>query len=177
MIKNFTNKLKRKYPLIVLFFLFAIAITAKLLGVSINVTPSMKEGVYIRKYGKIKRGDIVAFCLKEPYRTIGLNRLYIEKGQKCNGTDPLIKEIIAIPGDNVILTDQYLAVNGVKYPYKTFYVDSIGRKLDVYPRGNYFNTQGYWMIGTHALNSWDSRYWGVVNRTQILYKLKPLLVW
>lgn len=137
----------------------------------------MKEGIYIKKYGKISRGDILAFCLEDPYKTIGLHRLYIEKGQRCHGATPLIKEIIAIPGDNVVLTNQYIEVNGITYPYKTLYVDSMGRKLGTYPHGNYFNTQGYWLIGTHALNSWDSRYWGPVSKRQVLYQLKPLLVW
>lgn len=177
LIKYFLDKPKRKYPLIILFALFAIVSIVVFLGVSINITPSMKVGIYIRESGSLERGDIVALCLGEPYRTVGLDRQYIEKGQKCDGADPLIKQIIAVPGDNVILTDQYFEVNNTQYPYTTFYVDSVGRKLFVYRRGNYFNTQGYWMVGTNARNSWDSRYWGAVSKAQILYKLKPLLVW
>lgn len=176
-IKNLLSKPTRKWPLILLLFLVVIVIFAKAFGVIINISPSMKEGIYIKQYGKIGRGDIVALCLKNPYKKIGLERSYIAKGKKCDGTYPLIKKILAVPCDNVTLTNQYLEVNKIKYPYKTFYVDGAGRKLAVYPRGNYYDTKGYWMIGTHAINSWDSRYWGPINKDQILYKLRPLLVW
>ena len=147
------------------------------LGVLINITPSMKLGIYVRSHKPIHRGDIVAFCLVGPYKAMGLNRLYIQKGRKCGGAEPLIKEVIATPGDDVILEDSYITVDGVRYRFRTFYQDSEGRALDIYPRGNYPNTYGYWVIGTHAKNSWDSRYWGMISKEQILYKLKPLLMW
>jgi hypothetical protein len=62
-------------------------------------------------------------------------------------------------------------------PYQTFYVDSIHRKLAVYPRGKYSHVQGYWVVGTHSPYSWDSRYYGQISEYQILFKLKPLLTW
>ncbi|MBV9575129.1 MAG: S26 family signal peptidase [Gammaproteobacteria bacterium] len=42
------------------------------------------------------------------------------------------------------------------------------------PRGDYPNINGYWLIGTHAKNSWDSRYWGAIKKENILYVLEPL---
>jgi conjugative transfer signal peptidase TraF len=135
----------------------------------------MPEEIYRKDNGKIHRGDIVAFCLVEPYKTIGLKQRYVEKGTACHGTDPLIKQVIAIPGDEVRLTDSSTAVNTIIYPYQTRYTDSNNRKLAVYPRGTY-HAQGYWLIGTHSPHSWDSRYFGEVSASQILYKLKPLLI-
>jgi conjugative transfer signal peptidase TraF len=146
-------------------------------GLLINITPSMKLGLYIKASGNIKPGDIVAFCLAEPYKILGLTKTYIQQGSKCGGTDPLIKQVIAIPGDNVVLADNYIEVNSYKQFYPTLHQDSAGRSLAAYPRGTYSNTQGYWMIGTHAKNSWDSRYFGPIENAQILYKLKPLLTW
>lgn len=134
----------------------------------------MKIGLYIKQKGEIKRGDIVLVCLHEPYKTIGLQRRYIAKGSKCEGAEPLIKEVVAIPGDTVILTEEYLKINGQKFSFLTYHYDSQNRSLNVYPCGKY--QQGYWLIGTNDNRSWDSRYWGFVRREQILYKLKPLMV-
>lgn len=135
----------------------------------------MPEGIYIKRNGKIQRGSIVAVCLCAPYQAIGLKRKYIERGNTCQGAYPLIKQVIAVPGDNVVLTNKDIVVNSKTFFYKTLAVDSIGRKLSKYPRGTYLHTDGYWLIGTAAKNSWDSRYWGPVMRTQIMFPLR--VVW
>ncbi len=170
-------KLKSNYPLILLVILLSLFFLAHAYNVCINVTPSMKQGIYLRDTGDIHRGDIVALCLAEPYKTLGLRNCYIEKGHRCQGADPLIKEVIAIPGDDVVLTDQFIRVNKTIYPYPTFHFDSLHRRSAIYPRGKYSHVQGYWLIGTHSPYSWDSRYWGEVMEDQILYKLKPLWIW
>ncbi|OAI47777.1 hypothetical protein AYO45_05600 [Gammaproteobacteria bacterium SCGC AG-212-F23] len=164
--------IRKKYPFLILIIMLGCIFLAKIWGVIINITPSMREGIYIRTYGEIKRGDIVAACLKDPYKTIGLKQLYIEKGSKCSGADPIVKKIIAIPGDNVRLTDKYIQVNNTILSFPTVTKDSVGRGLNSYPRGNYLHVKGYWLIGTNSPNSWDSRYWGSVEREQILYKIK-----
>ncbi len=127
----------------------------------------MPEGIYRREYGKVHRGDIVAFCLEELYKSIGLKRFYIEKSRICQGSDPLIKQVIAIAEDKIVLTDQSIAVNEKIYPYRTLYKDSNWQKLAVYPRGIYYS-HGYWVIGTHSLHSWDSRYFGEISQHQLL---------
>ena len=169
--------LKKKYPLILLLTLFGFFATSMLFGVIINVTPSMPEGIYIRQFGAIHVGDIVLLCLNEPYKSLGIHRLYVEKGNRCQGSDPLVKEVIAIPGDTVVLNDKYVQVNDIQYIAKTFSKDSLGRPLEIYPSGRYSKTTGYWLLGTHAFNSWDSRYWGPISPDQILYKLRPLWTW
>lgn len=173
----FEIKLRKKYPLLVSAIFLGIVLSCYLIGLEINVTPSMKKGLYVRTYGILSKGNIISFCLGEPYKTLGLKNLYLEAGRKCGGANPLIKIVIAVPGDNVTLSDQYIEVNKTRYAYKTQYIDSIGRKLNVYPRGHYPHTNGYWVIGTNANNSWDSRYWGAITKDQILCKLKPLLTW
>jgi len=89
----------------------------------------MKMGLYINENGGIGKGDIVSVCLKEPYKKIALERNYLEKGSKCSGADPLIKEVIAAPGDNVILTDEYIKVNQNKFAFPTYRFDSLFRPL------------------------------------------------
>ena len=159
-----------------LLFIAAIVLIQRA-GVTMNITPSMKVGLYIKQNGAVGKGDIVSFCLKDPYKKIALERNYLGTGSKCSGADPLIKEVIAAPGDNVILTDEYIKVNKNKYAFPTSHFDSLHRPLASYPRGKYLHTQGYWLIGANSQKSWDSRYFGPVSRGDILTKLKPLLVW
>jgi len=167
-------KLNKKYPLIVLLLLAILWFLVKQWGLIINVTLSMPRGLYIKQYGELSRGGIVSFCLTKPYQSFGLQRLYIAKGVACNGADALIKEVIAIPGDSVVLQDNFIKVNNTVYLYKTHYRDSIGRKLFVCPRGVYKNITGYWVIGVNDSRSWDSRYWGEIQKKQIIAKLRPI---
>lgn len=165
----------KKYPFVILCIFSSCLLMVKLLGVTINITPSMKKGIYIGTYGEIKKGDIVAACLVDPYKAIGLRQNYIERGTRCDGSDPIIKQVVAVPGDDVELTYEYIIVNNIRLPFKTGKKDSAGRNLNIYPRSKYLNTNGYWLIGTNSLNSWDSRYWGPVLHKQVLYKLKLLM--
>ena len=165
----------RFYPLIVFLILVAVVSWIYIFKLTINLTPSIKEGLYIKFDGQIHRGDFVALCLSEPYQSTGLSKAYIRSGQRCQGSIPLLKQVIAIPGDHVQLTMAFITVNGVRYVYPTELKDHLGRVLDHYPRGDYVNVSGYWLIGNYSPHSWDSRYWGPISRSNILYKIQPLL--
>jgi type IV secretory pathway protease TraF len=64
-------------------------------------------------------------------------------------------------------------VNGKVFLYPTKYSDSNHRLLKVFPRGIYRNIKGYFLIGSHNDKSWDSRYWGMLTKSMILFELKP----
>lgn len=168
-------KLRAKYPLVVLFVVFASAWVIQLMGLMINVTPSMPKGIYIKENAAIQKGSIVAACLAPEFESIGLERRYLGKGGRCQGIDPVIKKVIAVPGDTVDLQNQFIQVNGIRYDYPTYQKDSQNRPMLIYPRGVYQPTTGYWLIGTQDSRSWDSRYWGPVKSSQILMVLKPVL--
>ncbi len=170
----------RKYPLVILaitfitLFLFSFAKDK----IIINTSPSIPVGVYAIKpiNTTLKQNDLVAICLSKKEQDFGLSRGYIHAGTRCNGSVPLLKSIIAIPGDNVILTIDSIIVNNTIYPYPTQKFDSEQRPLPSWPRGNYQNTQGFWIIGTNDQRSWDSRYFGPVSKNQIIFLIKPLWV-
>lgn len=151
-----------------------ILATAKFFGIIINTSPSMPPGIYVKKFTPVKRGDIVAACLDIRHTQLGLQHHYLKSGFACNGAEPVIKKIIAIPGDAVQLTDQYIQVNQKFYFYPTFYHDSRGTPLEIFPRGNYPAQNDYWLLGTNNPRSWDSRYWGPVPSEQIIENLYPL---
>jgi conjugative transfer signal peptidase TraF len=158
----------------ILFFIFS---ATQYFGVMINTSSSMPLGFYIKNNLKINRGDIVAFCLQSSYAKIGLQHHYLKYGFKCDGARSLIKQVIAMPGDNVQLADEYISVNNKLYFYKTFHLDRQGRHLASFPRGTYFSKNEYWLIGVNDPHSWDSRYWGPVQRQQIISRLTPLFIW
>lgn len=177
--KNIKNifGIKRKWPLLILLLALLVVIFAKYLRLIINITPSMKNGFYIKQSGAINHGDIITLCLNNHYQQIGLSQHYLQRGSVCNGSNPLIKQVIAIPGDDVVLAENYIAVNHIRHFYKTYHEDSFNRPLMIYPRGIYKNTRGYWLIGVNDSRSWDSRYWGPISEKQIRYKLKPIVTW
>lgn len=174
----------RKLPVAIFFLAVAIFLA---LGIAnkffiINISSSMPRGIYrienqdtTAPTFSLKKGDIVAVCLKKADRETGLQRNYILVGDKCENSEPLIKSIFAVPGDNIILKMNSIILNGKIYPYPTVTVDSKGRPLKTFPRGSYIKTSGYWLIGTNDSKSWDSRYWGPVVTSQILFRLTPFL--
>ncbi len=155
------NHVPNKYPFVVLtisviaFFLFLLAKDR----IIINISPSIPLGIYslehVNNKSIFKQNDLVAFCLSKPYRDFGLSRGYLLVGSRCDGSTPLLKSIIAIPGDNVTLTSNQIIVNNKAYGYPTQLYDSKHRPLPSWPRGNYKNSEGFWMIGSHNFKSWD----------------------
>ena len=146
--------------------------------ISINFTSSMPYGVYAKsKPNLINHGDYVLICMDESATAIGLKNGYLETGKDCNGSMPLIKKVVAIPFQQIELTDSYLSVDGVKVPAATSYLDSNSRTLAIFPRGKY-QRDCYWLLGDRDIaHSWDSRYWGCVAKGQIIAKVEPWLTW
>jgi len=146
-------RIRRKYPIIASLACILVLVLVYQ-NLIFNITPSMPEGIYLKTHSPIKRGSIVLVCLDKEQAQFGLSRHYLIKGDRdCSNTVPLIKRIIAIPHNNVLLTDDSVTVNGKKYPDPTYYKDSANRPLSVFPRGEYPNTTGYWLIGTADVHS------------------------
>lgn len=168
------NKKSWRIPCFVLIGFFS----AQSIGIMINISPSVPMGIYIKKSTTdIKRGDIVAVCLNSFYTHYGLQRLYLKSPGQCNGAMPLIKQVLAIPGDHVKLLDDYILVNRKRYAYRTFYHDHQGKSLRVFPRGEYVSAHDYWLFGINNSHSWDSRYWGPIPRQKIITVLNSLFIW
>lgn len=171
----------KKYPVVVLaatIFILILFMFVKDMIV-INISPSIPLGIYSLKPTNmpLKHNDLVAVCLNKHEQDFALSRGYLHAGTRCNGSTLLLKSILAIPNDNVTLTDNQIIVNDKVYNYLTQQYDSKHRLLPSWPRGIYKNTNGYWAIGTNSINSWDSRYFGTIDRNQIIFLLKPLWIW
>ena len=93
---------------------------------------------------------------------------------------PFVKQIVGLPGDWIIETDDGVTVNGQRLPHSRPRRRSIrgGLRLPQW-RGRVTLAPGmYWTYGGNdpAL-SFDSRYWGPLQRARIRFIARPVFTW
>ena len=104
-------------------------------------------------------------------------RAYRTPGNCPDGANPLLKPIVARPGDVVVVSKSGLRVNGMllknSVPRSQ---DSKGRVLPHYPFGAYRVSAGtVWVASSYHPLSFDSRYFGPILITIVRHRLKPFL--
>lgn len=151
---------------------------ATALPVRINWTTSAPLGVYsIQRAAGIERNDLVAACLPDWVAALGFARGYLSAGSCSSGTSPVLKQVIAVAGDDVELKRDFLAVNGrVVDRSRRHSTDSLGRPLEHVPFGRRLVCDGeVWLLGIRRERSWDSRYFGPVSAASIVAIARPLM--
>jgi conjugative transfer signal peptidase TraF len=90
---------------------------------------------------------------------------------------PPLKQIAAIPGDIVTLTDDQVWINEASLLGSgTLANDSAGLPRVPFPRGTHRVLPGeYWLFATNLPQSFDSRYFGPVSESSILTSLVPVV--
>lgn len=155
------------------------AITGGLSGYRLNLTPSMPLGIWKRS-SVVHRGSYVAACIPADGEAaqLAIERGYLPHGQCPGGFAPLLKQIAAIPGDTVTLTDEEVWINGASLlDSQALSNDSTDRPLVPFPRGTYRVLPGeYWLFATNLPQSFDSRYFGPVRESSILTSLVPVAI-
>ncbi|MFZ8074016.1 S26 family signal peptidase [Fusobacterium watanabei] len=166
-------KKKYKYRIfIITFFTLLLLLRGIAKNYTITVTESLPLGVYkLSKINNIKVGDVVQFKPDKEIMDFIYNREYLPKYATT-----LLKEVAADYSNRdeiEIINDgefSYLYVSGKNYGI-ILNTDSIGRKItplrveDLKPR----NKDEYLLLSSH-IRSYDSRYFGLVNRKDILKK-------
>ena len=187
--KSFKTRLKRYCILLAVVFGLILLITVifYLFHLRINFTSSMPIGLYQEQpKGNLKIGNYVEVCLPEYLAKEGMKNGYIIKGICKNGSEPLIKEFIATPQDEVYLTDQDVLfvyekdINGKTLRFKRYRAPIQKQGLSGQPIkqfvtvGTYHN-DGYWVYGMYEWEySWDSRYYGGIPYNSIISVVKPV---
>jgi signal peptidase I len=150
------------------------------------------HGLNLLPYRDIKRGDVIVF-----YKPVA-EEAGAEKGQHI----PLVKRVVAVPGDRIHLRNGILYRNGVaqnepqmaKPTYANYdsYVDDFpliapgdhpgvlpewAASLPEFLQGDDLVVPPgkYFAMGDNRTNSLDSRYWGFVSRENIIGR--PLFVY
>lgn len=119
----------------------------------VNNTPSTARGIYVWIPSfSLKKGDMMIMKLPRKYG-------------KMKKDDLFLKHIAGVPGDTYVVTDDYLEIDGVKYPLQ---------KQSFLPqqwRGNYTISDYKYLMLNEAPDSFDGRYFGVVHHKYLLKRV------
>lgn len=145
------------------------------LGLRINTSPSLPMGVYIATPDNT--ANLVEFCPVEPFATLAIVRGYRDPGTCRDGAAPLLKPVVAKPGDLVELFARGISVNGVLIPNTApLSKDRKGRPLEAWPFGRFLVAPGtVWVASSYHSGSFDSRYFGPISSATIRNRLKAFL--
>ena len=155
-------------------------LTAYWAGLRINTTASMPRGLY-RMAGDVlvQRGELVVFCLRRgELHDLIVRRGYFSRSRQCpGGLVPLLKRVAGVPGDHYRITTAGITLNGRSLAGTAqLPCDGQGLPLPVPAHaGGNLPPDHYLLLG-EATGSFDSRYLGPVDKSQIIGRLRPLWV-
>jgi conjugative transfer signal peptidase TraF len=118
----------------------AVAFTAPFfiagaVGIRINASTSLPLGIY--KETPDFRAPLIEFCPPEPYGSFAASRGYRSLGNCPDRAAPLMKPVVAKPGDIVDVSSLGITVNGVLLPNTApKSKDSEGRPMQPWTLGN-----------------------------------------
>ncbi|CAD7741644.1 hypothetical protein LMG31886_45200 (plasmid) [Xanthomonas hydrangeae] len=149
-------------------------------GAKVNTTKSIPVGLYWRTDAAVEKGAYVQFCPPQ----VGVfadarERGYISGGF-CEGHyGYMMKRVLAAKGDEVTVADDGVRVNGVLLAYsKPFKSDKAGRPLPRYQSDRYtLGASEVLLMSDVSDTSFDARYFGPINRSQIVTVIKPVMTW
>lgn len=164
----------------ILGFVSASLLTAiYIFQLHINTSTSMPLGIYRTVSQPIVSNSLVAVCLPFSLAQFGKQRGYLGSGSCLGNTQPVLKKIVAVAGDEVDVTKQGVVINNKLLPHsKALSFDDRLR-----PLASQVNThkkltaKEIWLYGTTSNKSWDSRYYGAVECSQVRAVVIPMWIW
>ena len=146
----------------------------------INFTPSMPLGIYRLESlptNGVGRGMVVEVCAPDKAAALGRRRGYLAAGPCPHDTEPLLKIVAGVPGDNVAVSAEGVAVNGCLLPDSRPIVrDRAGRLILPWPWGEYRLGRGQIWLYAGNPRSWDSRYLCPGSGRDVMARAAPLLI-
>lgn len=156
---------------------------AWLLGIRVNTSASLPTGLWLEKgslaSGVLPRGAVVTFCPSDgPAFRLAKERGYVGGGWCPHAYEPLFKPVVAIAGDRVSVSPAGIDVNGVHIANSVpLRADNVQRPLPAIPYGRYIVAPGFvWVVSSYNSRSFDSRYFGSVEISNIRSIVVPLWV-
>jgi conjugative transfer signal peptidase TraF len=143
----------------------------------VNTTPSYPVGIYQKFDREPRMGDLALFCPADNEVTfLAHERQYFGAGFCPGNYGYLIKKILAAKMDRAEFTDAGVLVNGIFISNsRPRTVDKAGRPLPQL-RGAYVLGDGeVLMMSDYNADSWDGRYFGLIDKQQIRYVLEPVI--
>lgn len=154
----------------------AILTVAFSAGYRINLTHSEPIGLYKMESTPPARGDLAAFCLspENAYTALSAERNYLGTSDLCSsGQKPLLKEVVGLAGDSVTVHSSLIQVNDTLFILTRRTRDNQGRELPRKLRSGIIPKGKALLLSTHHKNSFDSRYFGLVEAST-LRKVIPI---
>ena len=148
-------------------------------GVVINTTTSLPLGLYRAIEAPVARGAYVKFC--PPPSALfdeAARRGYLHAGFCPGGYGPLLKRVLAVPGDRVQVAGDGVRIDGRVVPLSApMWADGGGRTLPRYVQDRVLNASELMLMSDVSPVSFDARYFGPVDRAQVQTVIEPLFTW
>ena len=172
---------------VVFVSLGALAIAVMLLwtgfGVVFNYTHSAPFGLYREQFDSEAAihgpAPYVFFCPDRRWSSMHGEPNYRDPMRTCpDGFSPLIKPVVAWPGDLVSVSADGISVNGHLLKNSApIERDSKGQQLRPFAAGEYrVGPKELWVVSSFSPRSFDSRYFGPIPLKSVHSWLRPLLV-
>jgi conjugative transfer signal peptidase TraF len=158
----------------------AVGTTAALAGEGglINTTASYPRGLYLPLSRAPLVGDLVAFCPSSAVASYGMARGYLNPGMCPAGSVPLIKRMSAAGGAKVTIGPADVLVDGkVLKNSRPMAKDGLGRPLPQLRLSLTLSARQVLLMSDYEAASFDSRYFGPLDRGGVLRGMRPVLTW
>jgi conjugative transfer signal peptidase TraF len=152
-------------------------------GVVFNYTHSAPFGLYREQFDSEAAihgpAPYVFFCPDRRWSSMHGEPNYRDPMRTCpDGFSPLIKPVVAWPGDLVSVSADGISVNGHLLKNSApIERDSKGQQLRPFAAGEYrVGPKELWVVSSFSPRSFDSRYFGPIPLKSVHSWLRPLLV-
>jgi conjugative transfer signal peptidase TraF len=147
-------------------------------GARINTTKSIPIGLYWISNARVVKGAYVMFC--PPQSSVFVEakeRGYIGAGFCPGGFGYMMKRILAAKNDIVAINDEGVRINGELLPLSVpRKVDTVGRALPQFHVDHYTLGEAELLLMSDVSDtSFDGRYFGPVNQSQIKAVIRPVI--
>ncbi len=149
-------------------------------GARVNTTKSIPVGLYWTSSKPIEKGAYVMFCPSQTWVfEEAKQRGYIAAGFCPGNYGYMMKKVMATTDDTVSVTQTGVAVNGSLLPLSVpINNDLEGRPLPRFQSDTFvIGNSEVLLMSDVSSTSFDGRYFGPVNRSQIKSVIVPVITW
>ena len=133
-----------------------------------NASASVPIGLYaVQPAGVLHVTDLVVIRPPEPLASFLADRGYLPKGV------PLLKRVLALPGQTVCRTDRTITVDGIAIG-EALERDRRGRTLPVWRGCRTVSATEVFLMNWRSEDSLDGRYFGLLPVSSIVGRAEPL---
>ena len=157
-----------------------LLLLATLAQIRVNTSKSIPLGFYRMTDDPVEKGSYVIFCPpKREVFDVAKERGYIGAGFCPGGYGQMMKRVVAAERDVVVVADDGVRINGQLLPFSApLKSDKGGRPLPSIQSGAFrLNDTELFLMSDQSTTSFDGRYFGPVDRTQIKSVIRPIFTW